>query len=200
MITLEAYLADPCGRLSIPYWKWKRMVLPENMRICHHREFAAADGYEDTVYFRLRHDLKGISSKRNRDVRVRQADPEDYDAMVRIIRQAYPGIRFDTGDLLSMTQTRVYAPALWLVAEMEGRIAGCLIGDMDREIREGILEWVQVLPEFQRRGVGRALVTEALCRMDADFATVSGHTVSAEGLYRGCGFYGDDRWHILRKL
>lgn len=201
MITLKEYLLDPCGSLSIPYWKWKAMELPESMKILHHREFASVEGYHDEMYFRLRHDLMQIG-ERNGDIEIRAITSKDWEDAVKIIRRCYPGISFGIEQLKAMTGTSVYAPELWLIARVDGNIAGCILADLDREAREGILEWVQVLPEYRRRGVGKSLVLEALARMDADFATVSGRVENAtkpERLYRACGFTGQDLWHILRK-
>ena len=41
MLNLDAYLKNPCGTLSIPYWKNKNIVIPTNMRIVHDRELCA---------------------------------------------------------------------------------------------------------------------------------------------------------------
>ena len=202
MITLEEYLADPCGSLSIPYWKWRGMKLPEDMKILHHREFVPLEGYRDEVYFRLRHDLRHLEAPSG-GVELRRMEQEDFPAAAEIIRCAYPGIAFGVEQLETMMETPVYAPNLWLMARVEGKAAGCIIADLARAAGEGILEWVQVLPEYRRRGVGKAMVLEVLRRMDADFATVSGKVNDAncpEALYRACGFKGQDVWHILHKL
>ena len=34
MISLSKYHQNPCGALSIPYWKARRVFLPENMPAC----------------------------------------------------------------------------------------------------------------------------------------------------------------------
>ncbi len=40
MLLLQEYVNDPCGTLSIPYWKSKELVVPENMKII--RNYSAA--------------------------------------------------------------------------------------------------------------------------------------------------------------
>ena len=85
-----------------------------------------------------------------------------------------------------------------------GELAATGIAELDREIGEGILEWIQVSEDCRGRGLGRYLVSELLWRMRgrALFATVSGqcnNPSQPERLYRGCGFTGDDVWHVLRK-
>ena len=67
------------------------------------------------------------------------------------------------------------------------------IAELDREIGEGVLEWIQVSKDYRRRGLGSYLVLELLWRMRkaARFVTVSGECENAdnpEGLYRKCGF------------
>lgn len=53
MISLEDYLKDPCGNLSIPYWKHKTSVIPNNLKIVHNRDFSSnlLAEYEDDRYF-----------------------------------------------------------------------------------------------------------------------------------------------------
>lgn len=78
------------------------------------------------------------------------------------------------------------------------------MADFDSEMQEGIIEWIQVLPEYRGKKIGQMLVNDLLLRMKpmARFATVSGQVnnlSSPEKLYRKCGFVGNDVWHILRK-
>jgi len=83
-------------------------------------------------------------------------------------------------------------------------VAASGIAELDRDCGEGVLEWIQVSEQHRRRGLGVYLVNELLWRMKdlARFVTVSGrcgNLNNPEGLYRKCGFTGDDVWHILRK-
>ena len=86
-----------------------------------------------------------------------------------------------------------------------GEIAATGIAELDCEIGEGILEWIQVLPKHRGQGLGKYVVSELLWRMKdyASFATVSGQCDNPnhpERLYRNCGFTGTDVWHVLRKI
>lgn len=76
------------------------------------------------------------------------------------------------------------------------------IADYDRETKELILEWIQVLPHYRRKGYGQLTVNSLLLKMQdiAEFATVSGkvnNPANPQELYRKCGFTGNDVWHIL---
>lgn len=104
------------------------------------------------------------------------------------------------------TKTQVYNPDLWILIKntSNNKYIGCGIADFDSETKELILEWIQVLPEYRKKGIGQIIVNELLCRGKdiANFATVSGkidNISKPERLYRKCGFTGSDIWHILIK-
>jgi putative acetyltransferase len=63
------------------------------------------------------------------------------------------------------------ALTLSLVAEVDGRVVGH-IGFFPVTISDGTMNWyglgpVSVLPEYQRRGIGSALIREGLSRLKA---------------------------------
>lgn len=53
MITKSQYLANPCRAASLPYWKAKSMVLPEEILIVHDDDFRPSEyaQYTDEPYF-----------------------------------------------------------------------------------------------------------------------------------------------------
>lgn len=63
MITKEQYLRNPCGSVSIPYWKARAIVMPEGMMIVHNSAYQQEvyGGYVDEPYFRLYHDLRNLT-------------------------------------------------------------------------------------------------------------------------------------------
>jgi len=106
-------------------------------------------------------------------------------------------------EVASWITRSVFDSSLWIwVADNAAQQAVALgIADFDSEIREGSLEWIQVLPEYRRQGFGSATVHELLNRLQpkAEFATVSGEIGNAtepEALYRRCGFIGKDTWYV----
>lgn len=62
MITLTEYLDNPCGTLSIPYWKAINITIPPDMKIIHDNDFSSdrLSEYTDEKYFHLYHSLKDI--------------------------------------------------------------------------------------------------------------------------------------------
>ena len=85
-----------------------------------------------------------------------------------------------------------------------GKMAASGIAEFDEVCREGIIEWVQVLPEYRGRGLGKKIVDVLLNRLKsigASFVTVSGNldnTSKPLELYRKSGFTGDDIWYICQ--
>lgn len=85
------------------------------------------------------------------------------------------------------------------------KLIGSIICDLDTEIGEGVIEWLQVLPKYRGKGIASSLICKALNIMKhyAEFTTVSGecdNSTNPEYVYRKCGFEGNDIWHILTKL
>ena len=204
MITKEQYLADPCKAASIPYWKVKSIIIPDGMRILHQDEYdnAGNQHFVDEPYFRLIHDLKGL---------VEPVLPQGYSLCTATLSEyaahissCYEKIGITWEELQSYTLRPVYDADLWLAVKDEktGTIVATGIGELDREIGEGVLEWIQVSQDHRGKGLGRYIVSELLWRLKskAGFATVSGqcnNPTNPEALYRKCGFTGNDVWHIL---
>ena len=206
MIDKDEYLKDPCRASSLPYWKARTITVPAGMKILHHNAFIASEwaDYEDEPYFRLRHDLQGLAAPMlGEDYSLCNASLADFAAH---INGCYEDIGITEAQLRQYTARPVYDGALWLAVrdDRTGKIVATGIGEIDREIGEGVLEWVQVSEGHRKSGLGRFLVLELLWRMKgkAEFATVSGrcnNPTHPEALYRKCGFAGTDVWHILRK-
>ena len=206
MLTKEQYLADPCKAASIPYWKAKSITIPDSMIILHQDEYDCAENqyFIDEPYFRLIHNLKGLAEPvLPQGYSLCTATLSDYAAH---ISSCYEEIGITEEELRSYTLRPVYDASLWLAVKDEhsGTVVATGIAELDCEIGEGVLEWIQVSQGHRGKGIGRYVVSELLWRLTskASFATVSGQCNNAsnpEKLYRKCGFCGNDVWHILRK-
>ena len=202
------YLNNPCATYSIPYWKHKRIQIPENMKIVHDREFEdrLLLAYNDEKYFRLSHNLEDTKHIRLEDFYVESAAIEELSTFADLINRSYEDLSVTYDQLLGYTDSEVYDENLWIIVyeKTTHKPVACGIAELDKEIREGVLEWIQVLPAYRGKKIGQLLVNELLTRLQgkADFVTVSGKVDNAtkpEMLYRKCGFTGDDIWHILTK-
>ena len=205
MLLLQEYVNDPCGTLSIPYWKSKGLIVPENMKIIHDRDYfdGMFSDYNDEAYFRLSHNLKNIGHVNLADNEI-VSGVSDIDEFVRLINVSYSDLSVTKEQMESYRKTPVYCSDLWILLKEKNSdtvVAGG-IADYDRETNELIFEWIQVLPDYRKKGYGQLVVKSLLLKMQdiADFATVSGkvnNPTNPQGLYRKCGFTGNDVWHIL---
>lgn len=207
-MTLEHYLQAPCKMLSIPFWKAQTFSLPADMKIVHDGVFHKSDypGFRDEQYFRLSHSMKYIGQAHFDGFEILSAASDAIPIVVDIVNKSYSDIQASTVQFENYTKTPVYRSDLWILVKdlASGTYAGCGIADFDDRAKELILEWIQVLPEYRRKGIGTLIVNALLNRGKAiaDFATVSGKTDNAakpESLYRRCGFTGNDIWHILTR-
>ena len=179
--------------------------IPDNMKIVHDREFNTEllKRYIDEPYFRLRHcmlEVKPVSLPEGYSLY--EASISDF---VDHINSCYEDIGITVSEMQNYLTREQYNSDLWLAVkeDCKGRIVATGIAELDREIDEGVLEWIQVSKEYRRCGLGSYLVLELLWRTKktARFVTVSGrceNTDNPETLYRKCGFCGNDVWHILR--
>lgn len=183
------------------------LVIPDSMKVLHNDDYNEEEchQYIDETYFRLSHELKDISvTVLPRGYSLCEANICDFAAH---INSCYDGIGVAAEELRSYTTRPVYDAALWLAVkdDQTGEIVATGIAELDQEIGEGSLEWIQVSESHRGKGLGRYIVSELLWQMkdSAKFATVSGqchNPANPEGLYRKCGFTGSDVWHILKKL
>ena len=205
-ISKNEYLICPCKVSSIPYWKAKSITVPDGMCIVHQDNFNKTkyQHYIDEPYFRLIHSLQNLSI---------QVLPQGYSPckaslkdFAEHINSCYSGIGVTEADLRDYTARPVYDTALWLAIKdnQTDEVVATGIAELDKEIGEGVLEWIQVSEQHRGYGLGKYVVSELLWRMkeNAKFATVSGkcnNSTNPEAMYRKCGFTGSDVWHVLRK-
>lgn len=204
----DTYLRDPCGASSLPFWKTNDIQIPDGMlilreddpRLSEHRPSSV-----DTPYFKLIHHMKWIDQPSLPDG-FRFVTPDLFSLCVHI-NTCYAQEGLSEKELERYRFHPRYAPDLWLALQEEdtGTILASGIAEVDREIGEGVLEWIQVSPAYRRRGFGKLIVQELLLRMigKADFVTVSGKAEdpsNPRALYERCGFEGAVIWHIIRRV
>lgn len=204
----KAYLRDPCGASSLPFWKTNAIQIPDGMLILREDDPRLSEhwpGSVDTPYFKLIHPMKGIETA-DLPLGVRFICPDDA-LLSQHIASCYGETGVTEAELAEYRFHPGYAPDLWLALQEEdtGTILASGIAEVDREIGEGVLEWIQVSPTYRRRGFGKLIVQELLLRMigKADFVTVSGKAEdpsNPRALYERCGFEGAVIWHIIRRV
>lgn len=198
----EEYLKNPCAKLSIPYWKHKTYNKPNNITIYHEKEYSETKEYKHVErYFRLIHHLKKPIEHQESTLNI---DIEfDMDELIHQINDSYikEKITVNKDILKGWMKHSTYNQSLWIKIISDGHIIASGIAEFDDNIKEGIIEWVQVLPEYHNQGYGKIIVQELLYRLSkmADFVTVSGRLYNDSNpkrLYESCGFEGNDIWYI----
>jgi ribosomal protein S18 acetylase RimI-like enzyme len=157
------------------------------------------------AYFRLVHRGDPPASGCPEGFYFAAVDPQkEAGEVVRVIQSCYANMNVSDKIVLSWQDHPVYDPDLWVwVVQKDSRRKAALgIAEWDAAVPEVSLEWIQVLPDFRRKGLGRAVVNELLRRSSgrSDFVTVSGeadNTSRPDLLYRACGFKGSDLWWLM---
>ena len=159
-------------------------------------------------YFRIIHRNRAIPSVElplgSRIVNV-NVDTEA-DAVAELIGKCYDDLHLSAQSVQNWTNHPVFDQNswIWMIDERKDIPVGLGIAEIDLTILEASLEYIQVLPEYRGRGLGKCIVLELLTRLHGrvEFTTVSGdikNRTNPEGLYRRCGFRGDDVWWLLRR-
>ena len=202
----EVYLVNPCKTSSLPFWKTNQISIPENMKIVLEENLHSVNvqKYIDEKYFKLVHRMNDIEKPvlSNR-YEVRVCAVSEY---AKHITVCYDDIGISVEDLEEYQSHAVYDSNLWIAVTERGQnsIIASGIAELDTDIKEGLLEWIQVSPEYRGMGFGKFVVKELLWRMKdkADFVTVSGkldNPTNPRGLYLACGFAEEAIWHVMRK-
>lgn len=207
IMDISTYLRDPCGASSLPFWKTNTVSVPDDHLILREddpRLDSVGLGYDDTPYFKLIHHLQRVDAPTLPEG-FRFIHPTEKELSAHIAA-CYDTERVSEAELRHYRCRSTFSQDLWLavVDESTGEIVASGVAEVDRDVREGVLEWIQVSPAYRLRGWGRIIVNELLFRMKgrADFVTVSGklHDPSdPRAVYSSCGFGGEVVWHVLRK-
>lgn len=110
MLEIEVYKDNPCGVLSIPYWKNKNIRIPQNMCIVHDTEYIKGNysEYCDEPYFRLYHSLENIQDVPLDGISIVSAIHDDIPLFVDIINKSYNDLSVTYEQLNGYTQTEVF--------------------------------------------------------------------------------------------
>ena len=204
-ISREEYTADPCGASSLAFWKAESFEVPAGVGIYREDEFRAEScPGKDEPYFKLVHTLSSVPrAKLSDELELTSAEVEEF---ADHINECYVEEGVTVDELKSYTQRPVFDASLWVAVRERntGRNVASGIAEFDARISEGILEWIQVSPDYRHQGLGRVVVYELLKRLSekAKFVTVSGRLNSASNplsLYKSCGFGHEVIWHIVAK-
>ena len=121
--------------------------------------------------------------------------PTDYSQVIELWKNAGPGIhlrRSDTKDEIAKKIQR--DPDLFLVAELESRIIGAVLGGFDG--RRGMVYHLAVEANYREKGIGRALMSELEKRMKQRGCVRSYLLVTRDNL-DAIHFYASQGWEQM---
>lgn len=203
-ITKDEYIKNPCGVCSVAYWKNLELEMPNNIQVIHELTYTASEN-KPAKYFRLLHRLDNISYINNDDYIIKTVNISTQKHIVADILEKCYDAKYPIETIDKWTSLRVFDNDLWIFVMQRNSHKPIALGiaDYDSNIKEGSLEWIQVLPEYRKLGIGKLIVNELLARLKskAEFVTVSGecdNETNPELLYRKCGFFGNDIWYVIQ--
>lgn len=117
-------------------------------------------------------------------LKIRRETLDDYNAVYQVVREAFATAEHSDGteqDLVTaLRKSDAFVPELSLVAVEDGKIVGHILFTKVRVGQQEALALapLSVLPDYQRRGIGLALIREGheiARRLGYDYSIVLGH-------------------------
>jgi len=203
------YIENPCRYSAIPLYKLDK-IQDYNIVVLHDQDITNYDFENYSThqrFFRLIHRFKNIQTNDIEGYHIRTFNlDKDITLAVKLINNSYQDIHISELQIRAMLNSKYYYKDLWvfIVDDRTNKEVALGICQFDDNIKEIDFDWIQVLPKYRGKGLGSMLVSNLLLKSSiyGDFATVSGdldNRFSPENLYRRCGFYGEDIWHVLQK-
>jgi len=130
---------------------------------------------------------------------------QEWEKILRILRASYPNWSFDRQRIEQWRSHPTYDPELWIwvIDPLTSEKIALGIAEYYTEIKEGSLEWIQVHPDHQKKGVGKIIVMSLVQKLleKADIITVSGQADQPhlQQFYEDCGFTGNEIWWVARR-
>ncbi|WP_124100805.1 N-acetyltransferase [Ruminococcus sp. Marseille-P6503] len=97
---------------------------------------------------------------------IRKEEAKDYEIVCSVVKSAFDSAEHTDGNehnlVKALREGKAYIPELSLVAEINGKIAGHIMFTQAEVINNAVLALapLSVLPEYQRKGIGAALIKE----------------------------------------
>ena len=200
-----SYINNPCYASSLPFWKTCSIRIPNRITIIRDDQFDNSNIIGvDEPYFKLMHNLGNLSEPSLPNEF--ETTDGNFETFASHINKCYEKEGITLDELKDYSKRPVYDKSLWLAIKDSStkEVVATAIGELDPTIKEGIIEWIQVSPDYRKRGLGKYLVLKLLNLMKkkAEFVTVSGKLHSPSNpikLYESCGFDNLVIWHVIKQ-
>ena len=118
--------------------------------------------------------------------------PEEYPEIKDLWKTAGSGIQLSRSDSIEeITKKQLRDPDLFLVAELNNRIVGAVLGGFDG--RRGIVYHLAVRDEYRGQGLGEELMIELEKRWKT-LGCIRSYLLITPGNHTACQFYENRNW------
>jgi GNAT superfamily N-acetyltransferase len=125
---------------------------------------------------------------------------QDFVTAAGLLNRCYPNHSHDAEEIVEWCDQPVFDASYWIWVKTKGgnESVGLGISTYQESIKETYLDWIQVLPMYQRKGIGKMLVGETVNQAieKSDIIRVTG---MVDGFYEKCGFRGAESWCLITK-
>lgn len=132
---------------------------------------------------------------------IRTETPADYDSVYAVVKAAFGSAEHADGNeqdlVVALRKSESYIPELSLVAEDNGKIVGHILFTKAKVGQATVLALapLSVLPEYQRKGIGTALIKEGH-RIAKDLGYGYSVVLGSENYYPRAGYVPADTFGI----
>jgi ribosomal protein S18 acetylase RimI-like enzyme len=121
--------------------------------------------------------------------------PHDYAGVYALWSQAGPGVQVRRSDQPEEIQKKLLRdPDLFLLAEIDGKLVGTVLGGFDG--RRGMVYHLAVAPLYRRQGIGEALMNELERRLK-EKGCIRFYLLVTQGNEDAIRFYEDQGWERM---
>lgn len=152
-------------------------------------------------YFKV---VNRLNNEYSQDERIKSINNVPTLELADLINFAFGKAKVGESDLNGFKSRMSYNGDFWLGLYVDEKLVGVLIGDLDTHIKEASIEYLAVLPDYQRLGYGKALVNHFLnlCKEKAKIVTVftrADNPYHVLDLFKALDFEDEYHWFVLNK-
>ncbi|QVK17484.1 GNAT family N-acetyltransferase [Mycoplasmatota bacterium] len=124
----------------------------------------------------------------------------DFVDAAKLINEVYAGHHHTEDEIKSWMNDIAFDPSLWfwIKEENSNEKAALAISTYQASVKKSYLDWIQVSPSHQKKGLGKVLVYETI-RRSIDKSNIIRVTGITDEFYKTCGFISQDKWWYIKK-
>ena len=125
---------------------------------------------------------------------------KDFVAAAELLNRCYQNLNHDAEEIAAWCKQSVFDDTLWIWVRTRrsNERVGLGISTYQETIKETYLDWIQVLPMYQRKGIGQMLVGETI-RRTIDKSDIIRVTGIVDGFCDKCGFGRTGSWYLITR-